>query len=466
VFDCFFDHAGVKNSLWTKYPQYDIDWDSILPRRAQLRLDTGRSTLKRPIRPDLIFGDDDDEEDVQTFEYAKAINDTISRIVSSRSPWEYGENSCHLDCWLMEELALYGYLAAQPLVTSPLTDNVVMTNLPLQRLLRVLLQAGNTDHQDVAKKAYWIKEIEDYELGTQHARKGFNSTADYHRHGDLLGQQMGLNPGVNFNKVVMKLISSCTNPLHTLQTTRTKRIPVIEVSEFWYSLPDEWAFTRGEDDRVKSNTSHQVAHEHFGDLMHTVIGRPDGETSDCSTCRKKEATNSFQITWTKDVHSVLLPLSLSFGVDTHQILVPEETMLVGGVQYVLLSVVFGNGAHFYSNVKLGHQWFHYDGLGVSSAIGTRTRAKKVQGEPGEAGGGLGRQERGTSGIHRLIRIPPGSTFLTPHAQTQAHTPYKPVSYRYVRTDPTTMDPVPLKDPSEVPTDLQFNDMWRLLPEGY
>jgi hypothetical protein len=308
----------------------------------------------------------------------------------------------------------------------------------------VLLQAGIVEEQDVVKNAYWIKEIEDYEHGTSLARKGFKSPADFHRHSDLLAVQMAQ---VNFNRVELKLKPSCTNPLHSLETHRTKRIAVIEVNQFWYSLPDEWAFRRGQDGRVEANTSNQVPHKGFGDLMHSVIGRQDGETSDCASCRSEEPTKSFQITWTKDVHSVLLPLGLSFSVDTHQVLLPEESLLVGGVEYILLSVVFGDGAHFISNVKLDNKWFHYDGLGVKSSMDIRTR---------------------TSQMHRLIRITDDSTFLTPpHIHgADPDRPYKPISYRYIRTNPTTMDPLPLKDPSAVPTDRQFNDMWRLLTNGY
>jgi hypothetical protein len=286
--------------------------------------------------------------------------------------------------------------------------------------------------------AYWVMEIEEYQGGTRKARKEFKNVVDYHIHEDNMAREMNHEGVMKLSTLLIGLNPTCSNPNHTDMRVMQRHKRVISVDDFWYTLPDDWNRKSIGKGRWKMDQSYQVAHRNLSDVLGSLIGRSDGETTNCKICSEREPGSTYQIHWQKDPRFTLLPLALNFVVDPHQTVPAEEVISFGGENYTLMSVVFGNGAHFKCNVLFRKTWFHYDGMGITNDNGPK---------------------------ERMVRIDTRDTtdHMTPPAPAEG---YNPIAYKYIRTDPKTLDSVIIKDLESVPSDKQFNNMWRLLLTGY
>lgn len=365
----------------------------------------------------------------------QALSDALSRVLQIRNPWKYVANSCHLDTWLMEELSFFGYLAESN--NTFLDDNLVLNSPGLCRLLKVLLEVGTTS-QDTSKMAYWIMEIEEYRGGTRNARKEFQEPMDYHRHSEYLALQLR-HEEMDMSYIEIGMTKICDNPKHIDQPHIRKNVSAVSVDDFWYTLPDEWNRKQDEKGRWHTNISSQQKHDTLADVMDTLLGRSEGETTTCTQCSHDEPGSAYQVHWVKDPQYAKLPISLKFVVDPEQTVPAATRIFFGGLDYTLLSVVFGNGNHFKTNLVFRGNWYHYDSIGFK--------------DPNAI-------------VHREVRIGlihPPFDHMVPSKPSLG---YVPVAYRYIRTDATTMSSVELPDVDKIPSDLQFNSMWRLLVDAY
>ena len=403
--------------LHERFAQYDLEWEKVLP----------------PARARKLGSQTSEQLGNGTFEVAAELA-TCLKKVENGSCWRYESNSCHIDTWLMVELSFFSTLTSE---TNLLTDDIVLQSETLTKLFKVLLGVGSND-QDVFKMAYWAMEIEVYEGGSSNARLNFRKQVDYMRHPSYFTSRLNDHCNLDLAGTTIGHAPQCNNPNH-VPKPMTKKAGTglgMNVRENWYSLPDAWNRTQDIDKKWHISKIHFHAHKSMQDVMGTLLGRTDGETTECSECFKNTG-GSYQITWHKDPSLSLLPLSLEFELDPSLKVHAEELLTIGGIEYRLLAVVFGDGNHFKCNVNLGNKWYHYDCTGIL----TRSLLNPSDSVPVP------------------LIMPFGDRYMEPPRPVGD---YKPIAYRYLRKNATTLDPTPMTDVSSLPSDLQFNNMWRLL----
>ena len=373
---------------------------------------------------------------------AAALQKCLDVVISMRNPWTWCANSCHLDCWLMVELSFFGRLIGSPNNSnnSLLTDDIVLNSPALKKLFKVLLMAGS-DRQDKLKMWYWAMEIEEYMGGSTSARSSFASVNDYSRHGDFFASSLRDHNNLDLRSVQIGLQPICNNPTHIDIPTTSKALRTITAVDNWYTIPDDWARQKDANGRWYTTRSHARPHANISDVMETVLGRTEGETTECTECASK-LHKSFQITLQKTPSLSTLPLALEINVDPDQLVLAEPFFNIGGTKYTLLSVVFGNGAHFTCNVMLRGLWYHYDGLGM----------------PSRQDDSRGTYDNGMPDMPVLVRA---YEYMQAPPSESEDDEYRAIAYRYFREGGKMLQPSPIEKPHVLPTDLQFNSMWRL-----
>jgi len=277
------------------------------------------------------------------------VHEAVRRITSSRNPYNWFRQSCALDTWLMEELALVGLLCSQT-GGSVFVRRVADMDKPSSRLLKVLLAAG-TEQQDLLRTAYWLMEIEDWD----HEGKMF-ADCGYTSHEFTLNTQSKERD----TRLGVQIQPLCTNEDHTCAPI-VRHFPTVQVKEEWFSRPDE--FHRYKQDNkwvaVPRNGGTQ-RHANMADLLQTVVARSESESIRCDYCRGMHFVGS-----KKTPEECSLPKTIRFAADPETTLCPEEHMNFGGWIYDLFAVVFSNGGHFNGNFRLEGKWYSYDGMGFT-----------------------------------------------------------------------------------------------------
>ena len=228
-------------------------------------------------------------------------------------------------------------------------------------MLCVLLTLG-TAKQDTMKEAYWLMEIEDYKSDMKMFTPNF---ADVHDR--ILQTTCNLID----NRVGMAVDVVCSNPAHA--TTQKVISTTARVSEYWYSLPEEYNRVKtaeGKWDFVDTAGHHE--HTGMADVMQSLLCRSDLKATDCKHCG-----GSAKVVQSKNPAFALLPKFLRIEGHPGSTVVPEESFKFGGHHYKLLAVTFGDGKHYTSNIRLSHGWYRYDGLGFL-VDGTDTQSTRMQ----------------------------------------------------------------------------------------
>ena len=396
-------HAGRTKTLQETYPQYAIDWT----------LNAGAA--------------------------AREMLQTVDRVISGHNPWSWMSNSCHIDTWLMVELSFFGCLASS--TDTLFTDSRVQSSPALTKLFKVLT-AGGKPNQDQLKMGYWAMEIEEYVGGTRNSRNTFKQVSTYQTHSELLHSQTRHETNLDMASTYVGMAPICTNPDHIDQRGIRKRVQQVTAEDTWYSMPDDWTRTKDDMGRWSTNQCHQIHHSDLADVLETLLGRADGETTNCKVCAEKYPGTEFQEFRERLPQFSLLPLSMEFNVDPGSTIVAEPTMDIGGLKYTLLAVVFGNGVHFKCNILLRQWWYHYDDMGIDVETPNNSQ---VPSPP------------------RLVRMTTQTTPMTPPPPVAG---FKRISYRYIRENTTTVDPIEMTNWQCIGTGVQFNSMWRLLVDGY
>lgn len=344
----------------------------------------------------------------------EALVRVVDKLLETRAPWGWKNNSCHLDSWLMVELALYDTLARR----GSFTDALLLSAPRLQRLFQVLLAVGSND-QDHIRNAYWVMEIEDWRGPS--LRSSFEKASDHDIHRQVLYAPVRDEELHLLTTMTISCSVSCSSGGHA-EVDVDKPLRTIQCIRAWYSMPDSSFPSRCSNDG--SWTMPQVReHVHTGpaDLLATVAARSDSKLTKCKCGNGYAVAN-------KKVLGTRMPLFLAFRVYKSKMPIPL-TFTFGGLEYRLVGVVFGGSGHFNCNVCLAGTWYHYDDLGF--------REPHLYGDH-------------APGI-RLVRTKLGG-HLSP-----GRIGFEPITARYVRTDNRTLLPMPLDAPGSVPQDKQFEE---------
>jgi hypothetical protein len=342
----------------------------------------------------------------------------------------------------MVEMACYGAVARDTML---MTNDYINTCPPLQKLFRVLMSAGDEQNQDNLKMAYWAMEIEQYNGGTKKNRLTFGRAINYGEHFTLLNNHMRAadsnnNTRQNSHDLYTTHIGfapTCNNDDHVDLPQLHKRREVVTVAEHWYSMPQDWTRKKGPKNTFIFPTCTYKLHTGLSDVVGTLVGRTDGETIDCQKCFDRDGS-CYQITQVKNPEKTLMPLFLEFDITPDLNMPAQRSIKIGHTQYILMAVVFHGNNHYKCNVLLDFQWYHYDGMGMTS-IPHDTHKNYPK-------------------LARMSRIVRPHTFMTP---PEDNSQFKPTSYRYMRKQMDSMSPQPIQTDT-IPTDYQFNNMKRLM----
>ena len=342
----------------------------------------------------------------------------------------------------MVELACFGAITRDTLL---LTNSFISESPALAKLIQVLLSAGDTNTQDQLKMGYWAMEIETYHHGTTRARKSFRTPIQYGDHGHLLNAHMnkdmsevvGDHTTHDLYTTHISFAPTCSNPTHTNLATYHKKRESITIAEHWYSMPQDWTRVREPNNKFSFPNCTYKKHTNVGDVMGTLVGRTDGETTDCKTCFEVDRS-CYQLTHYKNPNDTVVPLFLEFDIDPALTMPAEKIMTVGNDKYILMGVVFGDGNHFKCNVLMDKMWYHYDDLGMNTLKQDENKNRPA--------------------VPRMTRLARETSHMTP---PELDMKYKPISFRYMRM---TVEYLGLQAvcSTTIPRDLQFNNMSRLM----
>ena len=394
---------------------------TLYERHAIVRQDWGHIHLRRGdlgLRYNHKYGLFRDTPTETSTQFADTLVAVVDRLLTYRDPWTWMANSCHLDTWLMVELAWYDTLAGR----RHLFDGLVLSSTRLYSLFKVLLAVGSGEQNDL-RHAYWAMEIEAWRGPA--LRGSFGKNADYDGHRDLLYSECPA-PAISVRVSVSRALV-CSSPDHEDTITQT-HLRSIHASKVWYSMPSSHTRKQVQVNGVlewRMPTVDRHIHTDIPDALATVIARSDSTLTMCKRC------NDSVVEATKLPDQARLPASLALQVAFTQIPV-EEHFSLGGVGYSLISIVFGNGTHFICNVKIRGYWYHYDDMGIRGCA-PPPGDSRVPNPP------------------RLVRT--SASFLTPSSPAG----YKPVTLRYIRDNTETLEAVPMVSPADVPNQKQFQE---------
>ena len=285
----------------------------------------------------------------------------VTNLLSKRNPWSWAANSCHVDTWLMVQLASYHHWVT---ADKEVSDAQLLPDQQpgSARLLCVLLSVGSPE-QDKLRDAYWATEIDLYGMLCRFGC--FCDPGEHylaHNHLDIrCSEKIRV-----FNKV------TCTNPEHA-ERVEEKHLAAIRVSDYWFSLSDADVKVKTADNKWFVPTAAKHRHMDTNDVVHTAIARSDGSIGSCTACG-----NNFFVSRTKMPGQTHLPLFLRLEALATAEHIPCATLDIGGVHYTLVAVIFANGIHFNCNIRFlqggAGRWYSYDDMGV---VGEKRRSARI-----------------------------------------------------------------------------------------
>lgn len=371
--------------------------------------------------------------------YKELFMKVTNQLTSARRPYTWAENSCHLDTWLMQMIAVCSLIASTGSGGTLLLDTV-RTDNAFRRLTTVLLSAGERN-QNQLRDAYWLTEVEVYRAPIQMFRFTLDDEHDtiIEENSDAFGDKR-TSVGVAYE-------FHCTNPDHEMYEGNENM--KMYLRDKWFSIPDLWCREQDEQNNWSlAGTTVQHEHHSIEDFLQTVVCRSDLEDFPCKKCH---SLGFFRISKKKIPAKALLPKVLRIGTEEGAVTKPQsDHFVIGGIRYELMGITFGNSIHFNGCIRLDKKWYQYDGMGVASG-----------------------QLQNARGTHRLQLIQRRAGDTAPDAEFQAalqpfnnkpgKTPYKTLSYRYLRMPPLngvhTWDRVHPRNCDNMPIgDLQFDAM--------
>ncbi len=351
--------VGKRNGtdLWNQHGQPSAVYYALPDLDAPPLILCSRSQIARATHPLYPLRTRDDIK--------KELMNAVSRLTVHKFPGpRNAANSCHLDVFLMSELAFYSaHLANIP-------DDVSALPQPIQRLLQTLVTLGHFRpndilNQDVARNAYREYELSKVTLGERQAILGtFHGKTDYVWHGVLLAtltRHGGREDYIQEERMLRRTLThKCSGDKCDDDEEVFTNVHVPSTRQ-WYPLRDGLALDNyGNDNISVDGPSHGIAHGSFQSMLMSFLHRGVGETSPCPSCARQRIT-------TKNATGIRFPRSLELDEGQTTQRLPLRSQLevrleFGSIKYDLIAVTLQNAGHFTVIVKLGNSWYEYDDL--------------------------------------------------------------------------------------------------------
>lgn len=294
-----------------------------------------------------------------------ALVSCFDKLFEHTNAWPWANNSCHVDTWLMTQLASYYWLIKE----NDIDDKTLFfsEDATTKILLRTLLSAGAED-QVYWRENYWAAECTLYSMGQGRRGSGFHEFDSYIGHLEEHVTHM-TKPAANYQRNVVSVCSrECTNSqVHPPQLI-SKSVCAIGVTSGWWSVPSEQDLRQLTDGSWEAGAAQLNKFDSFKDVLLNHIARNVRSATD-NICRNDACfaqDRPYQYYFdTKMPASTTLPWFLTFVIPgLHDSVSPppcETEIVLGSICYNLVCVVFSNGLHFNCNFcNSAGEWFHYD----------------------------------------------------------------------------------------------------------
>jgi hypothetical protein len=324
-------HGTPRVPLYRLTPTaFDFDLTNS-PKKKPKKKKTQETKLLRDVRAAAALYDWTSAAVPHNIEYL--LSEAATRSTLHCQGWAWSQNSCHLDAWLMMELAAYADLIQkrknnpQSVLDVPLVQHGD-ENTPA--LLRLLLQVATEDAES-HKRSFWAAQV----LKRNNLREwtSFAAIEDHDR--DLLPY--------GDRTIELFSVATCTSGSH--ESRGSSSHSSVLVSHGWYPMPDE----------VKHDPLTLVAsvdpcvmvrHKTVQEAFTTVLARSDTATNMCGKCAANgEEKMHFKQT-TKDPAKTKYPFFLGFfsnqtyGKDELPMAAHLSFLLANNVSYDLVAISF------------------------------------------------------------------------------------------------------------------------------
>lgn len=301
----------------------------------------------------------------------KELRTAVTRLTTLKKAgprWKF--NSCHLDVFLVSELAFY---------TASITNvptHVSALPLCLLHLLRALISLGRTDqtdvlHQDTSRDDYRAFEVSQL---PQHEQQSIMSSHhgrdDYAWHGNMLvalARKSEHDGYIQDERMLTRNITYECTQQHCEDRVEASFYCYVPVPRQWYNIS---ARTIVSNRLVRADPQeqqhHGVPHGSLRATLMSILHRRIGGSMPCSTCRAKQVHAECQRR--KDPKGIRFPRSLELDEEAaFSSKAPlrdniELQLVFGAVKYNLIAVTLQNAGHFIIVVKLAGLWYEYDDL--------------------------------------------------------------------------------------------------------
>jgi hypothetical protein len=295
-----------------------------------------------------------------------ALKMAAVRVSIAQNPgptWK--RNSCHLDTFLLSELAFY---TSFDCINVQVPSDITAIPPGIRRLWKVLVTLGAfTDrhplHQDTHRDAYRIYEMSHLSSDEMKNAVQQRGMCDYRWHADFL--QATIDPAYLRGERLLGcgVRTSCTG--HDADGEAEMRFrSMVPCPTAWWPMSDGTASRELTPEELYSGFS-GVQHGGIKDVLLSHIGRPSGDHVNCfstPTCTDNPA--AYQ-TYEKLPRLTQFPRSLEFDANSITNAVPWEHQLnlqIGRLLYELVSITFQNENHYVILVRLREKWWFYNDL--------------------------------------------------------------------------------------------------------
>ena len=312
--------------------------------------------------------------------------------------WEWRNNSCHLDSYLVVQLAFWACLHLQ-LNKQTAAGVFQHTSEPgiISSIVETLLFAGShigsMDNRDNLWKLI-AKDNPDLRYGQM------CMYTDHLLTEKLARKDAGMVDIDSFRVVKTGTCIQCSQ--RRVRSTGKH----LTLQPIWYTMPDTDCMTADSTGRITVQPASAQRHTTMGSFVAHVLTCSDGESDRCNNTQCASQGLYGTVASDVDPGRCVLPKRLTITVGTglkpDRTFVADDTFSLGNVNYKHVSVTYANGAHFVCRVKFGKNWYAYNDMGHSRGRDHRLAIIETS--------GMGIQEKAA---------PKG---------------YTPASYTYIRMD--------------------------------
>ena len=294
----------------------------------------------------------------------RALKMASVRLTAAKHPGPtWSKNSCHLDTFLLSELAFYTAFGDNIQVRSDIKD------VPpgIRRLWKVLatlgsFMVGHPLHQDVHRDAYREYELSLLTPTALRDATALKGVCDYRWHGDVLNSTVDPDYIRPERLLGCGVQTICSEHGSNEQELRFHiRVPC---PTKWWPMSDGTARRHLSSDEF--NNGHcGVQHSGLTDVLLSHLSRPSGDHTNCYQTPSCKSNPAAYQTHKKFPLCSQFPRSLEFDIGRSTGTVPWDLRLdlqFGRLKYKLVSITFQSPAHYVILVHLRDRWWFYDDL--------------------------------------------------------------------------------------------------------